>query len=96
MRYSIIGENRYEWGSLLSLRTEAALLPLDKYLPENEVEALIERGKVDVIFYSPAFHDMMFQYQKNKRLKYYICMEQLENSATQDFELARTFPKAKN
>jgi long-chain acyl-CoA synthetase len=83
MRYSIIGENRYEWGVCYLAVTNGSgiAVPLDKYLPENEVEALIERGKVDVIFYSPAFHDMMVSVsKKNKRLKYYICMEQLENT----------------
>lgn len=82
MRFSIIGENRYEWGVCYLAVTNGSgiAVPLDKYLPENEVETLIERGKVDVIFYSPSFHDMMVSISnKNKRLKYYICMEQLEN-----------------
>jgi len=82
MRYSIIGENRYEWGVCYLAVTNGSgiAVPLDKYLPENEAEALIERGKVDVIFYSPSFHDMMVSISnKNKRLKYYICMEQMEN-----------------
>jgi long-chain acyl-CoA synthetase len=82
MHYSIIGENRYEWGVCYLAVTNGSgiAVPLDKYLPENEVETLVERGKVDVIFYSPSFHDMMVSIsKKNKRLKYYICMEELEN-----------------
>ncbi|HEY8499311.1 MAG TPA: AMP-binding protein [Clostridia bacterium] len=82
MRFSIIGENRYEWGACYLAVTNGSgiAVPLDKYLPENEAETLIERGKVDVIFYSPSFHDMMVSISnKNKRLKYYICMEQLDN-----------------
>jgi len=82
MHYSIIGENRYEWGVCYLAVTNGSgiAVPLDKYLPENEVETLVERGKVDVIFYSPSFHDMMVSISnKNRRLKYYICMEELEN-----------------
>jgi long-chain acyl-CoA synthetase len=82
MNYSIIGENRYEWGVCYLAVTNGSgiAVPLDKYLPENEVETLVQRGKVDVIFYSPSFHDMMVSISnKNKRLKYFICMEKLEN-----------------
>lgn len=77
-RFAIIGENRYEWGvCYLSVTNGTGIaVPLDKYLPENEVEALIERGKVDVIFYSPAFHQMMCSISgKNKNIKYFICMD---------------------
>lgn len=83
LRFSIISENRYEWGvCYLSVTNGTGVaVPLDKYLPENEVETLVERGKVDVIFYSPAYHSMMLSIsQKNKRLSYYICMESIENS----------------
>jgi acyl-CoA synthetase (AMP-forming)/AMP-acid ligase II len=82
MNYSIISENRYEWGVCYLAVTNGSgiAVPLDKYLPENEVETLVQRGKVDVIFYSPSFHDMMVSISNNnKRLKYFICMEKLEN-----------------
>lgn len=75
---SIIGENRYEWGvSYLSITNGTGVaLPLDKYLPRNEVEKLAERGKVEAIFYSPAFHDMMVDMSKtNQMIRYFICME---------------------
>lgn len=78
LRFAIIGENRYEWGvCYLSVANGTGVaVPLDKYLPQNEVELLIERGKVDVIFYSPAFHEMMLSIsKKNNNIKYYICMD---------------------
>lgn len=78
LRFAIIGENRYEWGvCYLSVTNGTGVaVPLDKYLPESEVEMLIDRGKVDVIFYSPAFHGMMLSIsKKNERIKYYICMD---------------------
>jgi len=79
-RIAIISENRYEWGVsyLAVVNGTGTVVPLDKYLPKNEVENLVERGKVEAIFYSPAFHDMMMEIAKtNNYLKYFICMEKL-------------------
>lgn len=99
LRFSIIGENRYEWGVCYLAVTNGTgvAVPLDKYLPENEVEALIERGKVDVIFFSPVYQSMMESIAtKNKKLKYYICMEALENKAdTRFLDLPELIEKGK-
>lgn len=86
-RISIISENRYEWGvCYLSIVNGTGIaVPMDKYLPKNEVENLIDRGKVEVVFYSPAFHEMMLDISKvNNRIKYYICMESIENTSGND------------
>lgn len=83
-RIAIISENRYEWGvCYLSIVNGTGIaVPMDKYLPMNEVENLIDRGKVDAIFYSPAFHDMMLDISRhNARIRYYICMESILNEA---------------
>lgn len=88
LRFSIIGENRYEWGVCYLAVTNGTgvAVPLDKYLPENEVEALIERGRVDVIFFSPAYQAAMESIaKKNKRLRYYICMEDLAKKTAPKF-----------
>lgn len=80
---SIIGENRYEWGvCYLSITNGVGVaVPLDKYLPENEVENIVERGRVEVIFYSPAYHGMMKSIAaSNSRVKYYICMEDIRGT----------------
>ena len=77
---SVIGENRYEWGvSFFSIVNGAGVaVPMDKYLPQNEVEKLIERGRAEAIFYSPSFHGMMEDIAKtNRRIKFFICMEAL-------------------
>jgi len=77
---SIISENRYEWGVCYFsvVNGTGVVVPLDKYLPQNEVENLIIRGKVDAVFYSPAYHNMMMTIAKsNNRVKYYICMESI-------------------
>ncbi len=84
---SIISENRYEWGVCYyaTVNGTGISVPLDKYLPQNEVEKLVERGKVEAIFYSPAYHQMMQDISKtNKRVKYYICMEKVEGPAADE------------
>ena len=81
LRFSVIGENRYEWGVcyLAVANGTGIAVPLDKYLPEAEVATLVDRGKVEIIFYSPAYHSMMVSLsEKNRRLKYYICMDKFE------------------
>lgn len=46
-RIAVIGENRYEWEiAYLSIVCGTGIVvPLDKALPENEIEALIERSR---------------------------------------------------
>jgi len=77
-RISIISENRYEWGvSYFSIINGTGVaVPLDKYLPKNEIENLIIRGGVEAIFYSLAFHKVMQEIAgTNEKIKYYICYE---------------------
>ncbi|MCX7710618.1 MAG: AMP-binding protein [Clostridia bacterium] len=84
---AIISENRYEWGVcyLSVVNGTGIAVPLDKYLPKNEVENLIERGNVDAIFYSPSYQDMMLEISAtNQRIKYYICMNEINNDLSGD------------
>lgn len=78
---SIISENRYEWGvAYFSIINGTGVgVPLDKYLPANEVENLVSRGRVEAIFYSRTYHDMMVEFSKKETsLKYYICMDDID------------------
>lgn len=84
---SIISENRYEWGVCYFsiVNGTGVAVPLDKYLPQNEVENLINRGKVEAIFYSPAYHDMMKEIARTDTgIKYYICMEKFTSKEDDD------------
>lgn len=77
---SIYSENRYEWGvAYYSIINGTGIgVPLDKYLPCNEVENLVQRGGVEAIFYSAAYHDTMIELSKNDlKLKLYICMDEI-------------------
>ena len=81
------GENRYEWCVCYFsiLNGTGVAVPLDKNLPRNEVENLLERGSVEVIFYTAAFEQIMKDISKtNDRIKYYINMENVEESTCQD------------
>ncbi len=81
-RIAIISENRYEWGVCYFsiINGTGVAVPLDKYLPRNEVENLAKRGGVKAIFYSPAFHQMMTELAKAcDEIKYYICMEKKDD-----------------
>ena len=58
-KIAVIGENRYEWEiAYLSIVCGTGIVvPLDKSLPENELESLIERSGVEAIFYSEKYKD---------------------------------------
>ncbi len=76
---SVIGENRYEWAvSYLSIINGTGVgVPLDKYLPANEVENLCQRAGVSAIFYSATYQGMMEDLsRKDTTLKYFICMDE--------------------
>ncbi|MCX7841573.1 MAG: AMP-binding protein [Clostridia bacterium] len=77
-RISVIGENRYEWGVCYYsvVNGTGVVVPLDKNLPKLEIENLLERGRVEAVFYSPAFHDVMKEIAAaGNKIRYFICME---------------------
>ena len=83
-RIAVISENRYEWElAYLSIASGAGIVvPLDKALPENELESLILRSQVEAIFYSNKYNDIMdtLRNKKNTNLKYFISMDLDENT----------------
>lgn len=84
---SIISENKYEWGVCYFsvVNGTGVAVPLDKYLPKNEVENLVDRGQADAIFYSSTYHGMMTEIARtNTRIKYYICMDPMTDNNNTD------------
>lgn len=83
-RIAVISENRYEWElAYLSIAAgTGVVVPLDKALPENEIESLILRSQVEAIFYSDKYNEIMDQLRnkKNTNLKYFISMDLEENT----------------
>ncbi|MGI6621705.1 MAG: AMP-binding protein [Acetivibrionales bacterium] len=79
--FRVIAENRYDWGvAYFSIINGTGVgVPLDKYLPANEVENLVSRGRVEAIFYSQTYHEMMLEFSKKEStLKFYICMDDID------------------
>ena len=69
-RIAVISENRYEWElAYLSIAAgTGVVVPLDKSLPENEIESLILRSQVEAIFYSKKYEIYRFKrYVKTNR-----------------------------
>lgn len=83
-RIAVISENRYEWElSYLAIATGVGVVvPLDKALPDNELESLILRSEVEAIFYSEKYDNIMntLREKKNTNLKYFISMDLQENT----------------
>lgn len=78
-RIAVIGENRYEWGvSYLAIVTGTGIVvPLDKALPNNEIESLILRSEVEAIFYSQKYDEIMKDLKEkgNTKIQYFISMD---------------------
>jgi len=77
-RIAIIGENRYEWvvSYMAVVCGVGIVVPLDKELPENEIESLLVRSKVDAIIYSGNIRNQILNISRRiDFVKYYIDMD---------------------
>ena len=78
-RIAVIGENRYEWEiAYLSIVCGTGIVvPLDKSLPENELEDLVERSGIEAIFYTKNYAKSIekIKYSEKNKLKHLIAMD---------------------
>ena len=77
-RIVIIGENQYDWYvSYISLLIGAGLaVPVDKELPENEIENVVNRARATAVIYSPHIKDKIkVVADKVPAVKYFIQMK---------------------
>ena len=78
-RVGIIAPNRYEWCvSYLAVTTsDMVVVPLDKSLPNNEIEDLVKRSKIDAIIFDKKYSEIFSKIQKEQssNLKHFICMD---------------------
>ncbi len=83
-RIAVIGENRYEWevSYLATVNGTGVIVPLDKALPNNEIESLIMRSEVEAIIYTNKYNEIMneLKEKKNTNLKYFISMDLKESN----------------
>ncbi len=77
-KVALIGENRYEWATtyLAVCNGTGIIVPLDKELPQNEIENCLLRSHADAIIFSGAVSKNILSILKNvTSCKYYINMD---------------------
>ncbi|OPX44029.1 long-chain-fatty-acid--CoA ligase [Ruminiclostridium hungatei] len=82
-KIALIGENRYEWATsyLAACNGTGIIVPLDKELPQNEVENCLQRSHADAIIFSGAVSGNIENISKNiTSCKYFINMDADEDS----------------
>ena len=83
-RIAIIAPNRYEWCvSYLAITTgNMVVVPLDKSLPENEIEDLIIRSKAEAVIFDIKYSEVFEKISKEQKskLSFYINMDDAEDS----------------
>ncbi len=87
-RIAIISENRYEWSVAFfaTVNGTGIAVPLDKYLPKNELANLLVRGKATVLFFSPTYLDMVLALAASGEtpVKHFICLDTLPEGSHAD------------
>ena len=87
-RVAVIGKNRYEWilTYIATINGVGIIVPLDKGLPEEEIEMSIKRAKVDIIFceenYLEAINEIIAKGETN--IKEVVCMDKVEGTKSID------------
>ena len=77
-RIALIGENRYEWGVsyLSSVNGTGIVVPLDRELPQNEIESLLIRSKASAVIFSGYVREKVLPLiQKLDFIEYFISMD---------------------
>lgn len=83
-RIAVIGENRYEWeiAYLSIVCGTGVVVPLDKSLPVNELETLVQRSNIEAIFYTKKYSEAIekIKLSEKNKLKHLISMDLDENT----------------
>ena len=90
----VIGNNRYEWCvSYLAVTSDNMIIvPLDKALPDNEIENLVTRSEAEVAIFDKKYVEVMKKLKKdtNVNLQMLICMDNIKDENIEKFsELLR-------
>ena len=79
-RIALIGENRYEWCISYFAVTAGNMIiaPLDKALPDNEIETIIKRSEVNAVKKEKKHKEIFKKLKENKEinLNTLICMDE--------------------
>ena len=74
---AIIGKNRYEWAlSYVSILNGVGVaVPLDKGLPDQEIESLLARSHAEAVIFEKEYMEVMKQISSNNnQIKHFVCM----------------------
>jgi long-chain acyl-CoA synthetase len=77
-RIAILAESRYEWyvSYLAVTNGTGIVVPLDKELPKQEIESLLNRSYSDTIIYSSSKQSVIDEIRANiPTVKHFICMD---------------------
>ncbi len=84
-RIAIISENRYEWSvAFFSIVNGTGIaVPLDKYLPKNELIHLLQRGRCEALFFSNNYLEMVREIadEGTTPVKHFLCLDTLTEGA---------------
>lgn len=88
-KVAVIGKNRYEWCITYLATTTSGLVivPLDKLLPEIEIENLIKRSEVDIIVCDEKYLEKIkdLKNSNSTNLKTIICMDKVTDKDIEYF-----------
>lgn len=89
-KVAVISNNRYEWcTTYLAVTTGGMIIvPLDKALPENELQSLIVRSGAEAIVCEEKYLDAILK-MENSNLKYIISMEETQKENVLFYENLR-------
>lgn len=83
-RVAVIGKNSYEWALTYFsvLNGLGVLVPLDKGLPEAEIELSLQRSKADIIVFEKEYENIIKKIlnEKTTNLKQAVCMQDCEGN----------------
>ena len=80
IRVAILAETRYEWyvTYLATVNGVGVVVPLDKELPQGEIESLLNRSHADILVYSRAKKKDVDAIRGNiPEVRYFVCMDDL-------------------
>ena len=85
-KVAIISPNRYEWCvSYLAITTsDMVVVPLDRALPDNEIEDLIIRSEAEAVIFDKKYVEVFSKLTKEKKsnLSQFICMDNIDGFTT--------------
>lgn len=81
-KIAILGETRYEWyvSYLAVTNGTGCVVPLDKELPAEEIESMLERADVEILVFSNVKKEAVNAvYGKVPSVKYYVSMDKTDD-----------------